>query len=166
MTAFINGPVVPLEQVGERVPLRQPPVLLALPVVLPSGATIHFPPTLADEDLDVRWIDGRQWRLLVEFDFASAVLERLIRVPAGFETDFASVPRLLWPILDPTGPYGKAAVLHDWLYRTRGLATRDQADRVFLEAMEALGVGWWTRTIMYRGVRVGGGRSYHGSAFV
>ena len=52
---------------------------------------------------------------------------------------------MLWNILPPTGPYGKAAVLHDWLYRTAGKATRAQADRVLREAMEALGVGWWTR---------------------
>jgi hypothetical protein len=162
----IDGPVVPLEQVGQRVPFRQPPVLLPLPLVLPSGAIIHFPPLIGDEDLDVRWIDGRRWRLLVEFDFASAVLERIIRCPAGMETDFASVPRVLWPILSPTGPYGKAALVHDRLYRTPGLATRAQADRVFLEAMDALHVNWVTRHVMYAGVRAGGASSYHGSAFV
>lgn len=112
--------------------------------------------------LELRYLDGRKWCLISEFDFASQVLERIVRVPAGCETDFASIPRLLWNVLPPTGAYGKAAVVHDFLYRTHGQASRPDADRVFLEGMEALDVGWFTRHAMYAGVRVGGARSYKG----
>lgn len=112
--------------------------------------------------LELTYLDGRTWCLLIEFDFASEVLERIIRVPAGCETDFASIPRVLWNILPPVGRYGKAAVVHDFLYRTKGEATRAQADRVFLEGMTALDVGVLTRTLMYLGVRVGGRSSYKG----
>lgn len=147
--SLINGPLVPLEQVGVRVPFRGPPAL-----------------TLVYEALETRYIDERRWRLLEPFDFASETIERIVSVPSGFETDFASIPRVFWAILPPTGDYGKAAVLHDWLYRTQGRATRAEADGVLMEAMIALGVGWWTRTIIYRGVRLGGAASYHGSAFV
>lgn len=38
-----------------------------------------------------------------------------ITVPAGFSTDFASVPKLAQAIYPPMGYYGNAAVLHDWL---------------------------------------------------
>jgi len=44
---------------------------------------------------------------------------RWITVPAGYRTDFASIPhpmtRLVWPLLPPVGRSGKAAVIHDWL---------------------------------------------------
>src|SRR5688500_11341220 len=68
-------------------------------------------------------------------------------VPAGFVTDFASVPRILWNILPPYGKHSRAAVLHDWLYVT-GIVDRATADRIFLLLMEALGVGWVTRRAM------------------
>ena len=78
-----------------------------------------------------------------------------IDVPAGFETDFASVPRGLWNIFPPDGPWTQAAVLHDLLYNTRGfhLRTRKECDKIFLEAMAALGVPFWKRQVMYRAVR-------------
>lgn len=76
-------------------------------------------------------------------------------VPVGYDTDFASVPRILWPILPPTGSYTKAAVLHDWLY-WEGLTTRAEADAYFLEAMRDCGTALWQRVLIYMGVRIGG----------
>lgn len=142
--------------------LRTPPELAPLPLVTPAGVTIHFPDDIGKENLDTRYLDGRRWLLLKDFEFASQRIERLITVPAGFITDFASIPKPLWGLLPPTGIYGKAAVLHDYLYRTVGICSRGAADGVFLEAMEALGVGWLTRWIMYTGVRAGGHWSYKG----
>jgi len=37
-------------------------------------------------------------------------------VPAGFSTDLASVPRLLWWLIPPFGMYERAAIIHDYLY--------------------------------------------------
>jgi len=79
-----------------------------------------------------------------------------ITVPAGFETDFASVPRAFWRIVPPWGEYSPAAVVHDYLYAT-ALLPRAGADWVFLELMTELGVPWWKRQAMYRAVRLGGG---------
>lgn len=73
-------------------------------------------------------------------------------VPRGFRTDFASVPRGLWNIIPPVGLYGKATVLRDYLCETK-IVSRKEADRLFLEAMEVLGVGWLKRKTMYFGVR-------------
>ena len=56
---------------------------------------------------------------------------RIIEVPAGFETDFASVPRLFWRVVPPWGRYSPAAVVHDYLYHT-GKVSRLAADRLFL----------------------------------
>ena len=111
--------------------------------------------------LDVECLeDGRTWRVLTEFDFASEVLERIIRVPVGFVTDFASTPRVLWALLPPTGRYSKAAVLHDAAYQHPEMVTptitRIQADRLFREGMEALRVALLTKWVLFWGVRVGG----------
>ena len=82
---------------------------------------------------------------------------RRITVPAGFVTDFASIPRLLWRLLPPTGRYTRASVVHDLLYRTPGLCTRAQADAVLYEAMKyPCKVGFFTRWTIWLGVRVGG----------
>jgi hypothetical protein len=106
--------------------------------------------------------DGRNWRVDETFSFESEVLDAIITIPIGFETDFASIPRAFWSWLPPTGKYSRAAVIHDFLYRTPGMATRAQADAVLREAMEILNVGWLTRQIIYNGVRLGGGSSYRG----
>lgn len=45
--------------------------------------------------------------------------KRLI-CPAGYEYDLASVPRLLWGIARPDGPWIAAALFHDRLYAFKG----------------------------------------------
>jgi hypothetical protein len=112
--------------------------------------------------LELEYIDGVRYRVTTAFEFESAVLDRIIAVPAGFVTDFASVPRAFWELLPPTGRYGKAAVVHDRLYHRPSLATKAEADAVFLEAMTVLGVNVVTRQIMYRAVSWFGGSSYQG----
>lgn len=116
--------------------------------------------------LNLVYVDGRNWLLSHGFTFGSVILERVIEVPEGFVTDFASIPRVLWNLYPPTGVYGKAAVIHDYLYRTAYYATREQADAVLLEAMIDLGVGPRTRWLIYHGVRIGGRRSYRGYSAV
>lgn len=77
--------------------------------------------------------------------------EDSIEVPRGFETDFASVPRVFWAIIPPDGKYSQAAVLHDYLYHSK-IRSRKASDEIFLEAMEVLGVSWWRRKVMYYAV--------------
>jgi hypothetical protein len=101
--------------------------------------------------------DGRLWELLKGFGYytGNGADDFLITVPAGFLTDFASVPRALWWLLPPWGKYGKAAVIHDYLYKTKPWSRR-RCDSIFLEGMKVLGVSWATRTTMYAAVRAGG----------
>ena len=40
-----------------------------------------------------------------------------IVVPKGFVTDFASTPRILWPLIEPDGPLYMGAILHDFGYQ-------------------------------------------------
>lgn len=87
--------------------------------------------------------------------YDSAIANRTILVPAGFQTDLASIPRGLWNVLPKSGPYDKAAVIHDFLYRYNG-CTRAQADGILGEAMQASGVSGWQRWTILLAVRIGG----------
>ncbi|MCX6553376.1 MAG: DUF1353 domain-containing protein, partial [Acidobacteria bacterium] len=77
--------------------------------------------------LDVTYIDGRNWRMHHDLAYRTAAGEEVL-VRAGFVTDFASIPRLFWRLVPPTGdtgnPYGLAAVPHDWLYVHRRIGGR------------------------------------------
>ena len=101
--------------------------------------------------------DSTKWKLVQPFRYWIQELHKgpVITVPAGFVTDFASIPQMFWSVLPPWGKYGKAAVVHDYLYQT-ALCPRDECDEVFLEAMEVLGVPYITRKTMYYAVRMFG----------
>lgn len=109
-----------------------------------------------------RLADGR-WRLTTPLVFESLKVARTIEVPAGFETDFASVPRLPFAYLLFAGVADEAAVVHDFLY-SEGILTRKLADEVFAEAMRACGTAQWRSGLMWFGVRVFGGTHYAASA--
>lgn len=81
-------------------------------------------------------------------------------VPAGFQTDFASIPRIFWNILPPIGPYAQAAVVHDYLYQ-QGNVRRKTADLNFLNIMKTDGVNFFVRYLMYYAVRIFGRKHYH-----
>lgn len=80
-------------------------------------------------------------------------------MPAGFVTDFASVPRV--PVVYTA--FGDRAhresVVHDYLYQTH-LVKKGVADRIFLEAMKTRKKSLWVRLGMYWGVVLGGFSSY------
>ncbi|HMP89677.1 MAG TPA: DUF1353 domain-containing protein [Kiritimatiellia bacterium] len=94
-----------------------------------------------------------RWRLTESFGFIHS--SGRIDVPEGFETDFASVPRIFWSILPLTdAQYDQAAVIHDFAVRNRrrlGLRLVD-CHRIFYEAMRCGGVPWFRASIMYRAV--------------
>ena len=107
------------------------------------------------------------WLLTKEFSYLTLALGKpaKITVPAGFENDLASIPRLLTWAFPVNGKHRWAAVVHDWLYHNKGeieglKLTRKQCDRIFLEGMQTMGVGRVKRSMMYRGVRTGGWTSW------
>ncbi len=105
-------------------------------------------------------LDDYRWRLVEPFKFwLTDNPDDVILVPAGYVTDLASVPQILWSIFPPHGRYAKAAIIHDWLY-DNALRTKAEADRIFLDAMKVLGVPRWRRTLMYVAVRLFGRGSY------
>lgn len=111
--------------------------------------------------LRVEEVDEKNWRLTSSLRYYSAILDRVVVVPEGFVTDFASVPRAPFIYWFAGDTARKAAVIHDWFYRTSTeKIDRATADAVFAEAIEALGY-WKARSwFMWAGVRVGGYWSY------
>lgn len=119
--------------------------------------------------------DGRcTWEILAPslvYEVGEEGSGETITVGAGFYTDLASIP---WPargLLPPDGPWAKAAVIHDALYRFKGVRcgvrngalvsySRAQADAILDEAMKVLGVPAWKRSIIYRAVRLFGGKGW------
>lgn len=83
----------------------------------------------------VQYLGGARWLLQEPYACVSQRLGR-IDIPAGFNTDFNSVPRILWNIFPPAD-YLEAALPHDFLYaggHLRGVAiTRADADAVHRE---------------------------------
>ena len=85
-----------------------------------------------------------------------------VRVPAGYVTDFASVPRMFWRVFPPSGRYNRAAIVHDYLYTNSTVCSRFLADSLFRELMSHLGVPMWRRVLMYYAVRLGGKSGWKG----
>lgn len=120
-----------------------------------------FPDRLILEDAGTR-NGSRLFSLVQQFRYRSSY--GTITVPAGFITDGASIPRCFWNILAPFGEYFEAAIIHDFLYTEANRRfTRSQVDLIFKEAMFNVGIGWFTRGLIYRAVRLGGWRFYQGA---
>lgn len=119
-----------------------------------------FPDKLRLEDAGMRR-GSRVFRLVEDFRYFSSL--GTICVPAGTETDGASIPRAFWNILEPFGEYFGAAVIHDFLYSpVNHEFDRWEADIIFKEAMFNAGVPWQKREIIYHAVRIFGARSFRG----
>lgn len=100
-------------------------------------------------------IKERPFELTRAFRYRSEILGRIITVQAGYRTDFASIPRMFWRILNPVGRYSHAAVVHDWLCDRRGKTGIDSktTHAIFAEAMQVLRVPAWKRVAMYQSVK-------------
>ena len=102
--------------------------------------------------------DGQSARLTKPF-IVKLACGTMLTVPAGFTTDFASVPRMFWRIFPPWGTYSPAAVVHDYLYQS-GKFTKEKSDRIFLYLMKRLQVPFWKRQTMYWAVKMFGSKSW------
>lgn len=114
---------------------------------------------------------GRQlFRLLAPFGYQSDVVAAyrktagigepcpaipgLVEAPAGFVTDLCSKPQLALAFMGDNEQ--DASVPHDYVYNTHSVP-RDVADRMLYEACVLDGTPKWRASLIYAGVRVGGG---------
>ena len=80
-----------------------------------------------------------------------------ITVPAGFESDLASVPWWALRLVD-VGALARSAVLHDFL-RERLAFSKIEGDAIFLTAMAAESVTPWQRELILLAVRLNQSRT-------
>ena len=102
-------------------------------------------------EIHVQKADGKYdwWQLSQDCEFCIDGVVHII--PKGYVTDFASVPRWLWPVIPPHGQAANACVVHDYLYDNR-IGKREQVDLFFYEELLKCVPGWqaW---LMYKFVR-------------
>lgn len=95
------------------------------------------------------------FQLLAPFSFQSDRLGRIVTAPAGFQTDFCSVPRV--PLAyDMLGNRARmAGTIHDWLYSSHEV-TREQADELLRDMLVIDGVSPCEAEQFYLAVRMFG----------
>lgn len=111
-------------------------------------------PFTEENPVVVRELAGFMWRLEQPLEYQGR--DDTFLVPAGFETDFASVPRALVWLIPAYGDYTRAAILHDYLLTERlGEISSTDIDGIFRRVLQELGTSFGRRWLMWAGVRWG-----------
>jgi hypothetical protein len=103
------------------------------------------------------YVGGGQYRTVGPTVYVGS--SDVFQIEPDFPTDLASVPRLFWALLPPSGVYERAAVVHDWfcVHLAKGdciVSARD-ADGLFRRIAREGGAGLLTRWALWAGVRWG-----------
>lgn len=114
-----------------------------------------------ESTLVVEKIGPRDWILVQDLIFYSIRYHGYVIAPAGFQTNFASIPRVLWALLPPVDRYDPAAVIHDAGYANALRTWNDQriftvkrvADDLFREGLIVCGVNRYQAWGMYQAVK-------------
>lgn len=100
-------------------------------------------------------VDRKNWALRQPIEYQAR--DKMIKVPRGFVTDFASVPRILMSLFPSTGLYTLASILHDWLLtmlRTKHpVLNSNDSDGLLRRVSQEGGADFVTRWAMWTGVR-------------
>lgn len=111
--------------------------------------------------LIVEYIDGTNWKLHEEFEFyLKEDKNTIIKVPKGYVTDFASVPKVLRILAKDFELFNKAAILHDFLYEGKLDYTREECDLIYKDAMQVFGMSERRAHIFYLCVKWFGSSSW------
>ena len=137
----------------------------ALPAAVAPGAAVDRPLVCAVNHQQARERDDRTTVVVIQpFGYINERTGRTIWVPAGYVTDFASIPRVGRWLIPPFGRHAIAAVVHDWLYSIGEPGRRGEADDIFRDALRELGVGVARRNIMHGAVTAFGAGGYDRAA--
>lgn len=82
-----------------------------------------------------------------------------VTVPAGYQTDLASIPAAFQRVDPVDSPAARPGVIHDYLYTSHDLP-RAQADRLFRRGLREEGVPLAQRLAMWLAVRMAGKAAY------
>lgn len=115
------------------------------------------------EDIIVASSGDDRWELLRALIYEGQ--RETFTIPAGYVTDYATVPAVISWLIPRYGAYTRAAILHDYLITDllpTGLEPND-IDGLFRRVLRELGVSAPRRWLMWAGVRYGslfGGRAH------
>jgi len=99
--------------------------------------------------------DGENWITLSDIEF-SINLQKF-KVPAGFVTDFASVPKIARSVVNRIGHGCIGYVIHDYLRKdTQQEISTKTADKALYKFMRLLGESRYTSKKVYYGLRLFG----------
>lgn len=97
--------------------------------------------------------NGKHW---ITKDWVAVFISKygLIFIPKKFETDFGTIPRILWTIVGApaTGKHRRAVLFHDWIYSTQQ-CSRKEADDICLDIMKFDKVTIAKQYLIYLAVR-------------
>jgi hypothetical protein len=105
------------------------------------------------------FVDGRNWIVRQPLIYTIGISKDSLTVPAGFVTDFASIPQVFHSLLRQNGNYLLPAVVHDYLY-WKQTCTREQADQILWLGMIENKVPAYQRAPIYVAVRTAGGYAW------
>ncbi|MFW5606128.1 MAG: DUF1353 domain-containing protein [Campylobacter hyointestinalis] len=78
-----------------------------------------------------------------------------IKIPAGYMTNGADIPRLFWSLFPPNSPeYLSAVVIHDYLCdKAKNKQDYKEADEIFYAMLKSLEVARWKARLFYLACR-------------
>lgn len=95
-------------------------------------------------------------------DIKFIIDDQIFIIPAGFETDLASIPKLAWNIVSPADSnLMRAAIIHDWFYRMTCDFDRLNTDLIFYHMLINDGTSRFEASTMYYAVRMLGRPFYN-----
>ena len=107
----------------------------------------------------IEFADGNHLMLMSPMTYKIGQSEESITVPAGFVHDRASVPSFLRSIQSTHGPFGKAAIVHDYLYWAQP-CSKEQADNLMYIAMLESEVSAIDRAKIMSALTLAGGSAF------
>lgn len=114
------------------------------------------PQLMPPEKTGGNWELASDWSLIYDGDE--------YKLPAGFGTDGASIPRFLWRLCGTPleVPRLYAALVHDWLYSGGDVtASREDADKLYRDIQIALDVSRVKAYVEYYALRWFGGSHWY-----
>lgn len=114
------------------------------PRVIPIGVI-----SMQDVEGASTFAEGRQPYVMTDHAlFCHLPSRRIIAVPKGYVTDFASIPNAVDWLIDPSGPYATGAIVHDYLFAVGKPGDRDgfnTANQIFADYLKEFDVKFRTR---------------------
>ena len=108
-------------------------------------------------EVETKLLDNNKYvQLTKPFFFFSDILNQELIIPAGFISDFESIPIV-------QGTSKRAGLCHDYCYRINSVPTmsRGVADTIYFEIMTYRGNPTWRKYLKFWAVKLFGKRSYH-----